>query len=129
MIHSKISLIQEKIQMIHSRKIFIQMKNVLLPGTNGYPIPDPNPKFFSIPDPYPTNFQNLRVFRVSGILEKEVLGKISFVQNWSGCFHPIYFWINMSTVQITLKFYLSSITTLGPPIHGPQQLSIAFHED
>ena len=36
---------------------------------NGYPIPDPNPKFFSIPDPYPICFQNLRVFRVSGISE------------------------------------------------------------
>ena len=34
---------------------------------NGYPIPDPNPKFFSIPDPYPICFQNHRVFRVSGI--------------------------------------------------------------
>ena len=39
-------------------------------GTNGYPIPDPNPKYFSIPDPYPINFQNHRVFRVSGIREK-----------------------------------------------------------
>ena len=39
-------------------------------GTNGYPIPDPNPKYFSILDPYPINFQNHRVFRVSGIIEK-----------------------------------------------------------
>ena len=39
------------------------------PVLNGYPIPDPNPKFFSIPDPYPICFQNLRVFRVSGISE------------------------------------------------------------
>ena len=39
-------------------------------GTNGYPIPNPNPKYFSIPDPYPINFQNHRVFRVSGIREK-----------------------------------------------------------
>jgi hypothetical protein len=42
------------------------------PGTNGYPIPDPNPKYFSIPDPYPINFQNHRVFRVSGIRENQV---------------------------------------------------------
>ena len=41
-------------------------------GTNGYPIPDPNPKYFSIPDPYPINFQNHRVFRVSGIRENQV---------------------------------------------------------
>ena len=39
---------------------------------NGYPIPDPNPKFFSIPDPYPISFQNHRVFRVSGISENYV---------------------------------------------------------
>ena len=37
---------------------------------DGYPIPDPNPKYFSIPDPYPINFQNHRVFWVSGIREK-----------------------------------------------------------
>ena len=41
-------------------------------GTNGYPIPNPNPKYFSIPDPYPINFQNHRVFRVSGIRENQV---------------------------------------------------------
>ena len=41
-------------------------------GTNGYPIPDPNPKYFSIPDPYPIYFQNHRVFRVSGIRENQV---------------------------------------------------------
>ena len=67
-------------------------------GPNGYPIPDPNPKFFSIPDPYPIYFQNLRVFRVSGILEKEVFGKISYVQNWSGCFS-----FSFSFRQIFLK--------------------------
>ena len=39
---------------------------------NGYPIPDPNPKFFSIPDPYPICFQNHRVFRVSGISENYI---------------------------------------------------------
>ena len=42
------------------------------PVPNGYPIPDPNPKFFSIPDPYPICFQNHRVFRVSGISESYV---------------------------------------------------------
>ena len=41
-------------------------------GTSGYPIPDPNPKYFSIPNPYQINFQNHRVFRVSGIREKPV---------------------------------------------------------
>ena len=41
-------------------------------GPNGYPIPDPNPKFFSIPDPYPICFQNHRVFRVSGISENYI---------------------------------------------------------
>ena len=41
-------------------------------GTNGYPIPDSNPKYFSIPEPYPINFQNHRVFRVSGIRENQV---------------------------------------------------------
>ena len=34
------------------------------------PIPDPNPKYFSIPDPYPICFQNHRVFWVSGIPKK-----------------------------------------------------------
>ena len=38
-------------------------------GPNGYPIPDPNPKFLSIPEPDPIFFQNHRVFRVSGIPE------------------------------------------------------------
>ena len=47
-------------------------------GPNGYPIPDPNPKFFSIPYPYPICFQNHRVFRVSGISENYV---------WSGKLH------------------------------------------
>ena len=27
-------------------------------------VPDPNPKYLSIPDPYPTNFQKHRIFRV-----------------------------------------------------------------
>ena len=44
----------------------------LLVVPNGYPIPDPNPKYFSIPDPYPINFQNHRVFRVSGIRGNQV---------------------------------------------------------
>ena len=44
----------------------------LTTGPNGYPIPDPNPKFFSIPDPYPICFQNHRVFRVSGIAENYI---------------------------------------------------------
>ena len=44
-------------------------QNGLTAGTNGYPITDPNRKYFSIPDPYPINFQNHRVFRVSGIRE------------------------------------------------------------
>ena len=47
-----------------------QIDHAFSAGTNGYPIPDPNPKYFSIPDPYPINFQNHRVFRVSGIREK-----------------------------------------------------------
>ena len=38
------------------------------PGTNGYPIPDPNPKYFSIPDPYPINFQNHRVLEKTCLL-------------------------------------------------------------
>ena len=45
---------------------------VLGAGPNGYPIPDPNPKFFSIPDLYPIFFQNHRVFRVLGISENYV---------------------------------------------------------
>ena len=40
-------------------------------GTNGYPIHDPNPKYFSIPDPYPIDFQNHRVFRASGLRENQ----------------------------------------------------------
>ena len=45
---------------------------ILLSGTNGYPIPDPNLKYLSIPDPYPIYFQNHRVYRVSGITENHV---------------------------------------------------------
>ena len=48
-------------------------------GTNGYSIPDPNLKYFSIPDPYPINFQNHRVFRVSGITENQVFDMNPFV--------------------------------------------------
>ena len=50
---------------------------------SGYPIPDPNPKFFPIPNPYPKSFQNLRVFRVSGISENKALSPNSSV---------IHFW-------------------------------------
>ena len=46
---------------------------------SGYPIPDPNPKFFSIPNPYPKFFQNLRVFRVSGISENKAFSPNSSV--------------------------------------------------
>ena len=41
---------------------------------NGYPIPDPNPKFFSIPAPYPICFQNHRVwigYRVFHVFDME----------------------------------------------------------
>ena len=46
-----------------------KLPQVLQAGPNGYPIPDPNPKFLSIPEPDPIFFQNHRVFRVSGIPE------------------------------------------------------------
>ena len=46
---------------------------------SGYPIPDPNPKFFPIPNPYPKSFQNLRVFRVSGISENKAFSPNSSV--------------------------------------------------
>ena len=63
------------------RSIFVALSMIFekYSWASGYPIPDPNPKFFSIPNPYPIFFQNLRVFRVSGISENKAFSPNSSV--------------------------------------------------
>ena len=112
-----------------SKTQFLEIIETPGAGSTDQRVPDtrPEPEIFFNTRSIPDLFSKSSGISGIGYFRKRSFGENFFCSKLVRMLSPNIFFDKHSNSTNHIKFYQS--TTLGPPIHGPQQLSIAFHED